>query len=225
MQNPVNVDLDTEKLRADVNEIRTIAANVVSLAKKAVPSSGGFLSSAFVWAQNVALGFFLGFAVATGQIKPPAPLPPAPWPIPIPFPPTPGPTPPAPIPVPPPVPPVPPAPPAPISAPGLRVLIVYEAADLGKYPATQVSILSDGSLRAYLLDHCPKGADGKTAEFRIWDKDVDASGDAKLWQDALKLPRERTPWIVVSNGVTGTQQPLPDNVADTLKLIQKFEVK
>jgi hypothetical protein len=71
------------------------------------------------------------------------------------------------------------------------------------------------SLRDYLFAACPKGPDGKTPEYRIWPDAVDASGESKLWQDAYKLPRERTPWIVVSNGTTGYQGPLPDNVADT----------
>lgn len=103
-----------------------------------------------------------------------------------PVPPDPGPTP-----VPPT--PVPPTPnPAPIPVDGFRTLIIYESAELGKMPATQNSILYTKEVRDYLNSKTVKGADGKTGEWRIWDKDVDTSNESKLWQDAMKRARTLT---------------------------------
>lgn len=112
--------------------------------------------------------------------------------------------------------------PAPIPGDGLRVLIVYESADLAKYPSAQNAILTALPIREYLNAKCPKGPDGKTTEFRIWDKDVDGYSDSPLWGDALKRPRASTPWIVISNGKTGFEGPLPATVADTLALLKKY---
>lgn len=122
----------------------------------------------------------------------------------------------------PPVPPVPPQPPAPIPADGFRVLIVYESAESGKIPASQQAILFTQSVRAYLNERCAAGADGKTKEWRMWDKDVDTSAETKVWQDAMKRPRQQVPWIVISDGKTGFEGPLPGNVADTLSLLKKY---
>jgi hypothetical protein len=77
-------------------------------------------------------------------------------------------------------------------------------------------------VRDYLRGKCVVGADGKTSEFRIWDKDVDAAADAKHWQDALKRPRASTPWLIVSDGKSGYEGPLPANVDETLALLKKF---
>lgn len=100
---------------------------------------------------------------------------------------------PGPDPVPPdPVPPDPAPNPAPIPAEGFRTLIVYESKDLTSYPASQSNILYTKEIRDYLNSKTVKGADTKTGEWRIWDKDVDATNETKLWQDALKRPRTLT---------------------------------
>lgn len=114
--------------------------------------------------------------------------------------------------------------PAPIPAVGLHVLIVYESADLGKMSAAQQAILYAQSIREYLNTKCPAGPDGKTKEWRIWDKDVATDGESKLWQEAMKRPRSATPWIIVSNldKGGGFEGPLPTNVADALTLLKKF---
>ena len=135
--------------------------------------------------------------------KPPGPNPPGPTP--------PGPTPPGPNPS-----------PAPIPEDGFRVLIVYESAELPKYPAGQTNALYARIVRDYLRAKCVVGADGKTREYRIWDKDVDASAESALWQAALKRPRTSTPWIVISTGKTGYEGPLPDSAEKTLELLKKY---
>jgi hypothetical protein len=142
---------------------------------------------------------------------------PTPTPTPGPVPPTPGPT---------PVPPVPPGPtppsPAPIPAPGLHVLMVYESGELSKLPPAQLSVLYAKSIRDYLQAKCPVGPDGKTKEWRIWDQNTDASGDAPVWRDVMNRPRASVPWIIISNGTTGYEGPLPRTIDETLVLLRKY---
>jgi hypothetical protein len=154
----------------------------------------------------------------------PVPVP-TPTPTPGPVPPTPGPIPPTPTPTPgPPTPgPTPPTPtPAPIPAPGLHVLMVYESGELSKLPPAQLSVLYAKSIRDYLQAKCPVGPDGKTKEWRIWDQNTDASGDAPVWRDAMKRPRTSVPWIIVSNGTSGYEGPLPASIDEALKLLKQF---
>lgn len=143
--------------------------------------------------------------------EPPKPPGPPPGPFPPPEPPA------------PPKPPAPPEPAAPIPGDGLRVLIVYEANDLGKYPKNQLAVMYDQKFRDHLAATCPK-VDGQP-EWRIYDKDTDMSNESKTWQDAMKRPHPELPWIVVSNGKTGYEGKLPANVAETMSLVQKYEVK
>lgn len=115
--------------------------------------------------------------------------------------------------------------PPPITDAGFRVLIVYE-----NNPADPLSIISKeqqgalGSLkvREYLDRKCVKGKDGKTPEWRIFDKDQSMTGETKVWQDAMKLPRNVIPWIVISDGKAGTSQPLPATETELLALLKKY---
>ena len=115
-----------------------------------------------------------------------------------------------------------PTPPAPIPVAGLRVLIVEETEDRPKLPANQTLILGSTLLRSWLNASCAKGADGRSPEYRILDKDTPMATDAKHWQDAMKRPRSQLPWIVISNGTTGFEGPLPATVDETLALLKKF---
>ena len=122
----------------------------------------------------------------------------------------------------PPKPPTPPPSPAPIPAEGFRVLVVYETAELSKLPAAQSNVLYAKSVRDYLNAKCVMGPDSKTREWRIYDADVDTSAETKLWQDAMKVKRDKLPWLIVSNGKTGYSGPLPENVEKTLELLKKY---
>ena len=124
-----------------------------------------------------------------------------------------------------PTPPVPPAPPAPIPDAGFRVLIVIETADLSKLPPAQALALTAQDVRAYLNAHCVAGADGKTKEWRVWDKDVDPAAETPLWQAAFKRAAGKTlPWIIVSAGGSkgGFEGPLPADSASLLTLLKKY---
>jgi hypothetical protein len=120
-------------------------------------------------------------------------------------------------------PPNPPGPsPAPIPGDGLRVLVVYETADLKKLPIDQLNVLYSTPVRAYLDSHCVKGPDGKTAEWRVWDQNVPTANESKVWQDAMKRPRTSLPWLVVSNGKEGFEGPLPPNTDAMLRTLQTY---
>lgn len=108
--------------------------------------------------------------------------------------------------------------PAPIPVDGFRVLIVEETAERAKLPAKQLNILFDKSIRDYLRAKCADS--GK--EWAIWDKDVDTSNEPKLWHDVMKRPRKSVPWLVISNGKTGYEGPLPGTVEETLKLLKQY---
>jgi hypothetical protein len=112
--------------------------------------------------------------------------------------------------------------PAPIPGDGLRVLVVYESADLSKMPASQVSMLQSKQLLDYLDTNCPIGDDGKLREWRIWDKDVPTSNVSKTWREAMLRPRTSLPWIVISNGKTGFEGPLPKTLPETMDLLKKW---
>jgi len=112
-----------------------------------------------------------------------------------------------------PVPPVPPAPPAPIPVPGLHVLIVEEVQDRPKLPKEQVAIFTSTEVRTWL---------DANAKWRIYDDDSPMQHDEKVWQDAMKLPRQSLPWLIVSNGKTGYMGPLPKSSKEFLDLVQKY---
>ena len=59
-------------------------------------------------------------------------------------------------------------------------------------------------------------------EYRIWDKDVDTSHVSDIWKQAMELPRDSLPWIIVSNGKTGISTKLPDDIAETKALAGKY---
>lgn len=102
-------------------------------------------------------------------------------------------------------------------------MIVVDTNEMSKMPAAQQLALSSGDVRSYLNATCPLGPDGKTHEWRIWDKSVNASNESALWQAALKRAEGKpTPWIVVSNGTTGYEGALPANAADLLTLLKKY---
>jgi hypothetical protein len=76
--------------------------------------------------------------------------------------------------------------------------------------------------RDFLELKCVVGPDSRTKEYRIYDADISMSGESKLWQDVMKRPRSSIPWIVISNGTTGFEGPLPNSVEDAIALINKY---
>lgn len=110
----------------------------------------------------------------------------------------------------------------PIPVAGFRVLMVYETTELPKLPAAQQIIPYSKTIRDYLDAKCVLGGDNKTREYRIFDKDIDTKFESAVWQNAMKRTRTSIPWIVISDGKTGYEGPLPQTVADTLALLKKY---
>jgi hypothetical protein len=140
----------------------------------------------------------------------------------------PGPTPPGPGPTPPgPTPPGPAPGPAPIPDAGFRALVVYETADLPKMTPAQQNVLYARAVRDYLDAKAVLGPDGKTHEWRMYDKDVDLGAESAVWRNAVKRAREskdfKTPWLIISNPEKGTgyEGPLPADVNAMLELLKK----
>lgn len=109
---------------------------------------------------------------------------------------------------------------APIPISGFRVLIVFETGQA--LPAAQSSILYGKRTRDYLDQHCVKGPNGQTPEYRIYDKDVALGNESKLWRDAMARPRTSVPWVLISNGTTGYEGPLPATADEFIALCDKY---
>lgn len=107
--------------------------------------------------------------------------------------------------------------PTPIPEPGFRVLIVYETAAVSPQIA---SILSADAIRSYAREKCVK--DGTTPAFYTFDKDADTTKFFPWVGKAMARPRTALPWILISNGTSGFEGPLPGTVSETLALMRKY---
>ena len=98
------------------------------------------------------------------------------------------------------------------------MLIVYESKDILSLPGW----VHSGDWHNYVMTNCVKGKDGKTPEYRITDQDAPVMQSSQLWADALKRKRDSLPWLLISNGKTGYEGPLPATLAETLELAKKY---
>lgn len=111
--------------------------------------------------------------------------------------------------------------PPPIPDAGFRVVISYDSGvDLS--PA-QKSILYSKDVRDYLEKTCVLGPDGKLKAYRIWPATTDLQFADPMWQKVMARKRESLPWIVISNGKTGYEGPLPADIKTTMELLKKYE--
>lgn len=104
----------------------------------------------------------------------------------------------------------------PIKEPGFRVIVVYESAD------GVPDQISGVQVRNYLNTKCAKGPDGKTADYRVWDQDVDLTNASRYFVEAMLRPRSSLPWILISDGKRGHEGPLPTTSAEVLELLKKY---
>ena len=111
-----------------------------------------------------------------------------------------------------------PNPDAPIDLPGLRVLFIYESADISRMSIEQQSILRSRRMARFLDENCV--ADG----WRVLDKDTKYTNPDHHWAKALGRDRDTIPWLVISNGTTGFEGPLPASVDETISLIEKYRL-
>lgn len=113
-----------------------------------------------------------------------------------------------------------PTPPAPIPVAGFRVLIIEESADRAKLPPSQLSVIFSEELAKYL--NAKTVSEGKYAGWGVFDKDIDTSKLPKTFQDALARPRTSLPWLIVSNGKSGYEGPLPTTITETMAILKKY---
>lgn len=107
-----------------------------------------------------------------------------------------------------------------------RVLVVYESADLPKLPAAQQAVIYGKAVRDRLDALTPLGPDGKTHEWRMWDKDTDASAEVPAWGQLLRRERKSLPWVVIASDAGPLYEgPLPANAADMAELLDRYTKK
>lgn len=122
-----------------------------------------------------------------------------------------------------PKPPVPPTPKDwPTTAPGLRVLIIFEEMERHLYSPGQRAIINGAPIRDHLDSVCV--SDGQWKSWRIWDKDVGLSSAEPHWKAMMGRPRVSVPWVVISNYPKAYYEgPLPASVDDFKTQIQKVQ--
>jgi hypothetical protein len=110
----------------------------------------------------------------------------------------------------------------PVPAGAMRVLIVYESADLPKLPKEQRLLVNDLPFQGVLKDRCDKAGPGGMG-WAIWDKDQDTSKADKFWQDALKHPKPSLPYIQIYKAdKLVKEQALPATKKEILDLINQY---
>ena len=110
--------------------------------------------------------------------------------------------------------------PAPL--PIVGVLMIEESDDRAKITKGQYNALFGSAMRDYINASVAK-EDGQPA-LRILDKDQATLGMSKHWQDAAKKRPANftTPWLIVSNGVSGWEGPMPADEAETKAILAKY---
>lgn len=119
-------------------------------------------------------------------------------------------------------------PPAPQPSP-LWVVIVKDGATLSKLPASQLAALTSAKIREYCDSHCRKGTDGKTPEFKLYEKDTEVTRQSpaiqKAFQTAVEDMRKANstgPWLAISNGTAGYSGPLPLTESAVLEKLKEY---
>lgn len=113
--------------------------------------------------------------------------------------------------------------PAPIDGQGLRVLFVVESSEANLLTSGQQQVLYGEQVRSYLNQYCAKGTDSKqTPEWRIMDPDSKFTAADNKFAKALARPRASLPWIVISNGTSGYEGPLPASPEEAVFLIDQY---
>lgn len=132
----------------------------------------------------------------------------------------------------PPIPPKPPEPepePVPIPGQGFRVLFVVESKDLSTNPSPQIQAIYSKQVAEYLNSHTVK--DGQQPEWRVFDKDTVMDAAPQVWKDAMarangavdpKTKYTTLPWLIVTNGKTGYEGPVPANVTELMKKLKEY---
>lgn len=109
----------------------------------------------------------------------------------------------------------------PIDGEGFQVLVVYQTEDLARYPASQREIFYSPDVRDW-LDSASVKVDGLPS-WRFQDADTQFQ-TSNRWSKAIQRPRSQLPWVIISNGKTGFEGPLPATASETIQLLEKYVV-
>ena len=199
----VRVDSEAANVEVTVTDINRVPIVVEQL----TPSIYMIAQSGKFWADVTAIDFLKNIyrrKTVVVEVGPPQPVPPPVPPTPVP-----------PEPVPPEPEPVPPPQPAPIDGDGMAIMLVYESADASKLSPGHQGILFSAESRSFL-----KSAAGDN--WRLFDKDTEFTDANNKWAKALKRDRGALPWVVISNGTTGFEGPLPNNLAEFRGMVEIY---
>lgn len=105
---------------------------------------------------------------------------------------------------------------APFPADSLHVLIVYESEDNTKLTSNQRAIIYGADIRSMLDSVAPR-------KYRIYDKDADLTHVPNVFKDAMAVPRQSLPWLVISNGKGGFSGPLDMRVEEFRALVDQYK--
>lgn len=110
----------------------------------------------------------------------------------------------------------------PILEDGLHVMIIVESETISKMDPKQREILFNLKTRTYLNRRCVKGLDGQPS-WRIMDPDTEFPEQCdSVWCQALSRDRTEIPWLIVSNGTSGVEMPLPKTMQEFIEVVEKF---
>lgn len=113
---------------------------------------------------------------------------------------------------------------APIPLAGYRVLFIEESADRAQLTIDQFNAMRGAAAVTWLDANTVK--EGNQPGWRVADKDAGFTSEVgQHWRDALKRPRLSVPWVIISNGVTGFEGPLPKTKSEIDALLQKYVIK
>jgi hypothetical protein len=113
-----------------------------------------------------------------------------------------------------------PSPAPPVPSDGFKLLIVWDS----KSPKTpeQDAIKLDQKTLKYLWAKCPKGKDGKTPEYRMWDNRVDVSNEGDWWKKVFARYPGKGQWFYVTNKDGYQEGELPKNADELNAVITKY---
>ena len=106
--------------------------------------------------------------------------------------------------------------PAPIPEPGLHILFVSESSDASTLTRGQREILFSLEGRNFLNSIAGD-------KWRAFDQHVQFTDPNGVWAKALKRPRTSLPWVIISNGVTGFEGPMPNNLAEFKGMVEIYK--
>ena len=105
------------------------------------------------------------------------------------------------------------------------MLLIEETSKRKALTEGQFNALFSTEFLDYLDANCVKDKDNPNGAYRIWDKDQRIKNDSASWIKAMARPRASVPWLIVSNGKTGFEGPLPTKLEDTYAILKKYGAK